>query len=229
MRVLDLFREFDTDGSGRVDKPEWRAAWKTIGPNFPVGVVDEAFDIFDPDKSGTIEFGELDKLLRRKASDMWASLKQRKNGATSPPADQTDAEGLGRGEFKSNMQIKADDFYEADKDGNTELEYDEFVTMLRTRDAKAEPPVERSEVRHVHVYVRLIHIHVYVRGADMCRRQGRAASRALRGATYTYVYIYIHIDGWQLVGNGETHLHTTYTYTGREVPDFVRTHQPWAL
>jgi len=145
VRVLDLFREFDTDGSGRVDKPEWRAAWKTIGPNFPVGVVDEAFDIFDPDKSGTIEFGELDKLLRRKASDMWASLKQRKNGATSPPADQTDAEGLGRGEFKSNMQIKADDFYEADKDGNTELEYDEFVTMLRTRDAKAEPPLERSE------------------------------------------------------------------------------------
>jgi len=144
VRVLDLFREFDTDGSGRVDKPEWRAAWKTIGPNFPTNVVDDAFDIFDPDKSGSIEFGELDKLLRRKASDMWATLK-RKNGATSPPADQTDAEGLGRGEFKSNMQIKADDFYEADQDGNTELEYDEFCAMLRKRDAKAEPPVERSE------------------------------------------------------------------------------------
>jgi len=65
MRIVDLFREWDEDGDGTVDKKEFRRAMPLIGFDVPRKEIDALFDEWDPDGSGTIELGELTKFLRR--------------------------------------------------------------------------------------------------------------------------------------------------------------------
>ena len=172
-RVLDLFREFDSSQDGKISKKEFREAFAIMGPDFPAHVVDETFDLFDPDKSGEIEFAELDKFLRRAsgapqppapkgglsgpggkrnslqtggklaAAGAAAKMLSKKGSPTKPAVappppvdvDPTDTEGQGKGEFTSNMRIRADDFFNADNDGNTELDFDEFTKMISQRRA----------------------------------------------------------------------------------------------
>jgi len=141
-----------------------------MGPDFPPEVVEQLFDDFDPDKSGEIEFGELDKFLRRSSSPAGAAagpagklgiggaaaklaskgkmvkglanLKGKKGAGAGAEADATDVAGSGKRDFTSNMKIRSDDFFKADGDGNTELDYEEFSKMYVNRqlaDGKAEP------------------------------------------------------------------------------------------
>ena len=59
MRLIDLFREWDDDGNGALDKKEMRAAVAALGYEAPKFAIDELFDMIDVDKSGWIEFHEL--------------------------------------------------------------------------------------------------------------------------------------------------------------------------
>jgi len=169
-RVMDLFRDMDTDRDGRISKKDFRKAFLEMGPDFPPEVVEQLFDDFDPDKSGEIEFGELDKFLRRSSSPAGAAagpagklgiggaaaklaskgkmvkglanLKGKKGAGAGAEADATDVAGSGKRDFTSNMKIRSDDFFKADGDGNTELDYEEFSKMYVNRqlaDGKAEP------------------------------------------------------------------------------------------
>ena len=52
VRILDLFREWDEDGDGRVTKKEFRNAMPLIGLDAPVETVDALFDSFDEDGQG---------------------------------------------------------------------------------------------------------------------------------------------------------------------------------
>ena len=65
VRVIDLFREWDDDASGTVDKREFRRAMPLLGLDVPRAEVDRLFETFDPDGTGTITFDELHALLRR--------------------------------------------------------------------------------------------------------------------------------------------------------------------
>uniref|UniRef100_A0A7S3BR19 EF-hand domain-containing protein n=1 Tax=Haptolina ericina TaxID=156174 RepID=A0A7S3BR19_9EUKA len=65
VRVIDLFREWDEDGDGVIDKLEFRRALPMLGLHAPLETVDALFDSFDLDGSGTIGFKELNRLLRR--------------------------------------------------------------------------------------------------------------------------------------------------------------------
>ena len=65
VRVIDLFREWDDDASGTVDKREFRRAMPLLGLDVPRAEVDRLFETFDPDGTGTITFDELHTLLRR--------------------------------------------------------------------------------------------------------------------------------------------------------------------
>ena len=49
VRVIDLFRDWDDDENGRVDKKEFRKAMKALGLDVPRKEVDGLFDTFDPD------------------------------------------------------------------------------------------------------------------------------------------------------------------------------------
>lgn len=63
-RVIDLFREWDDDGSGEIDKKEFRQALKAMGVDADTEDVNALFDSFDADGGGTIEFAELNAALR---------------------------------------------------------------------------------------------------------------------------------------------------------------------
>ena len=65
VRVMNLFREWDEDSSGYVDKKEFRKAMPLLGLEVSKKEIDALFDSWDPDKSGKLEFKELDKILRR--------------------------------------------------------------------------------------------------------------------------------------------------------------------
>ena len=43
-RTIDLFRELDADGDGYINKKDWRAGMRVIGPDVPVALLDAAFD-----------------------------------------------------------------------------------------------------------------------------------------------------------------------------------------
>jgi len=63
IRVLDLFRDWDTNGDGQVSKKEFRNAMPALGMDLPIDVVDALFDQYDLDGQGSIEFNELKKML----------------------------------------------------------------------------------------------------------------------------------------------------------------------
>ena len=68
-RVIDVFRACDADESGKVSKREFRAALPTLG--FGAGgrqAIDTLFSTFDLDANGTIEFSELNTMLRYEAA-----------------------------------------------------------------------------------------------------------------------------------------------------------------
>ena len=62
MRVIDLFREWDEDESGTVSKKEFRKAMPMLGLQVSKRDIDALFDSWDPDGSGQLELGELNKV-----------------------------------------------------------------------------------------------------------------------------------------------------------------------
>ena len=65
-RVIDEFREIDTNGNGTVDKREFgEGILRVMGRDSRfVREVDHLFDAFDTDKSGGISYKEFDNALR---------------------------------------------------------------------------------------------------------------------------------------------------------------------
>ena len=66
VRVIDLFRDWDDDGDGKVSKKEFRKAMVALGVDVPRKDVDALFDAFDPDGGGSIDYSELNKALKRR-------------------------------------------------------------------------------------------------------------------------------------------------------------------
>ena len=63
-RISDTFREFDKDQSGKIDKREFRLALQKLGVVAHKSDYDLTFDSLDNDRSGTIEYEELNEHLR---------------------------------------------------------------------------------------------------------------------------------------------------------------------
>ena len=80
VRVVDLFREWDDDNTGSVDKTEFRRGMTELGLEVPVAEVDKLFEAMDPDGSGSLTLAELNKQLRKK-TEIAAALQV---GAGSP-------------------------------------------------------------------------------------------------------------------------------------------------
>ena len=68
VRVVDLFREWDEDGDGTVSKKEFGKALRAMGVAAEKADYDALFDTFDADKSGVLEYSELNRALRRGGS-----------------------------------------------------------------------------------------------------------------------------------------------------------------
>ena len=58
-RVIDLFRQWDTDGDGVITKKEFREAMPKMGYEGDLSELDKLFASWDDDGSGEIDFNEL--------------------------------------------------------------------------------------------------------------------------------------------------------------------------
>jgi len=65
MRVMDLFREWDTNCDGHVSIDEFKRALRRLGLVCHNDAVEGLFEEFDLDRNGAISFRELNKQLRR--------------------------------------------------------------------------------------------------------------------------------------------------------------------
>jgi hypothetical protein len=72
--VCDLFKKWDEDKSGTIDKGEFARAIRSFGIDVPRPEVDKLFDSLDEDGSGSLEYKELNTMLR-KGTGSEASLK----------------------------------------------------------------------------------------------------------------------------------------------------------
>jgi len=70
VRVIDLFRDWDDDQSGSIDKKEFRRSIAALGYKAPAKDVDAIFDEMDKDRSGSVDYHELNKVLRRGDASM---------------------------------------------------------------------------------------------------------------------------------------------------------------
>ena len=63
-RVMDLFREWDTDGDGEVSRKEFHKAMPMLGFEATKKDINELFDSWDKDGGGSLDFRELQKILK---------------------------------------------------------------------------------------------------------------------------------------------------------------------
>ena len=73
VRVIDLFREWDTDGDGEVSRKEFHKAMPMLGFDASKKEIDALFDSWDPDGGGSIDFKELQRALRGDAAPSGAA------------------------------------------------------------------------------------------------------------------------------------------------------------
>ena len=69
-RVIDVFKDWDDDGNGMVNRTEFRKALSVLGLRVERAVAEELFDSFDADGSGEIDYMELHQQLRSGAIDI---------------------------------------------------------------------------------------------------------------------------------------------------------------
>ena len=116
--LIDLFREWDDDGNGALDKKEWRKGFATLGYDAPQKDVDAIFDSINEDGNGFVEFSELKvalsgKRIRAKAAEAKAKEKRASLGG---------------------------------KKGQGSLDFDEFCILVRGRE-EGDIPVEELKAR----------------------------------------------------------------------------------
>ena len=75
VKLMDLFREWDVDGNGAIDKKEFRQAVAALGYDVPKAEMNAAFDQLDHSGDGFIEYDEFKAALS----------KHSKKGKAAPP------------------------------------------------------------------------------------------------------------------------------------------------
>jgi len=83
---MDLFRDWDENQDGLISVQEFVKAMAPLGLEVTREEATELFDEFDPDGSGTIEFKELNALLRRKV-DVTAEKRAKRLAASRSSPD----------------------------------------------------------------------------------------------------------------------------------------------
>ena len=82
-RVLDLFKKWDADNSGTVDRTEFRKALRVLKIPGTNAEIDMLFDMWDADGGGSIEYTEILKAVH--SGRRFDRLQKRKAGPPLPP------------------------------------------------------------------------------------------------------------------------------------------------
>ena len=97
VKLIDLFREWDVDGNGAIDKKEFRRGVAALGYDAPRKEVDALFDSMDVDSasgsSGFIEYDEFKKALSERAVKEATRAVKKANSAKNVSAEKRTEEG----------------------------------------------------------------------------------------------------------------------------------------
>jgi len=142
-RVIEVFQVFDEDGSGQIDRHEFRKAVKALGfVDIRDAEIDKVFDDFDEDESGELDYRELNKKLRQFAGlevEQRYKLRRRAGGkrgaalSTAIKVDHTSdvpMEAQLRKILAKNAVRVVDIFHSWDEDGNGIIEKQEFYQAM---------------------------------------------------------------------------------------------------
>ena len=85
IRVVEVFFQVDTDGSGEMDKMEFEEALQMMGLTLPIDDMVLAFDELDQDKGGTIDIEEF--MGRMRLEQKWRRAREHKKRGIDPDDD----------------------------------------------------------------------------------------------------------------------------------------------
>ena len=144
VRLIDLFREWDDDGNGAIDKKELRTAVSALGYSAPKAAIDALFDSIDDNGNGWIEFHELKEALSdrgvkkhaqaHKAKAKGSPSKAQPGKAVAAEAVADDVAGTGEEDFEAGMRQNAAERDAADADNDGKLDFAEFCQFVRDRE-----------------------------------------------------------------------------------------------
>ena len=154
-RVSDLFRAWDTNGDGKISRTEFRRAMEFLKLPSTDAEIDELFDKFDRDGSGSLNFKELQKeiqLARKRAS---SPSRPAPLSPTSPSAAKFSVQQQELDDLKASLELaeraRRRDVAEKQEelDAQSELVGQQAATidMLRRQLAAAQTGSEASELK----------------------------------------------------------------------------------
>lgn len=153
-RVIDLFRSWDRAGNGRISKLELRRAVLAVGYDAPRADVDALFDSIDVDRSGTIEYRELYRVLKPDAAvtldpllmpggageiALRAQLYSKERAANTAIASKAIASKAVASVASAGAQVQG----QVDQSGETTVRTE--LSLARARAAEAEARADRLE------------------------------------------------------------------------------------
>eukprot|EP01118_Nematostelium_gracile_P019968 TRINITY_DN949_c0_g1_i2.p2 TRINITY_DN949_c0_g1~~TRINITY_DN949_c0_g1_i2.p2 ORF type:complete len:157 (+),score=48.53 TRINITY_DN949_c0_g1_i2:90-560(+) len=134
------FRLFDKNGDGKITHSELRDAMKKLGVDLSKKEVTELIKSVDKNKNGTVEFDEFVELMKDSFGEPSAEDEENKlreafkvfdrNGDGSISKDELVQvmKNLGR---KLTKQEAEDMLKSADTDGNGQIDYEEFIRLMK--------------------------------------------------------------------------------------------------
>ncbi|XP_006838050.2 caltractin [Amborella trichopoda] len=135
--IKEAFELFDTDGSGTIDAGELTVAMRALGFEMTDEQIKQMIADVDKDGSGAIDFDEFVHMMTAKMGERdtkeelmkaFSIIDQDKNGKISVLDIQRCAKELGEKFTVAEIQEMIE---EADRNGDGEVDTDEFVRMMR--------------------------------------------------------------------------------------------------
>jgi hypothetical protein len=146
-RVIDLFHDWDDDGSGTIDQREFRQAMPLLGLDAPRVALDELFRSWDFDRSGSIAIHEFHALLRPGGADDGGATAARV-ARESEPAKEGPYKG---GHHPTNSKRNESKLLKLDIDEASEMTYADQIRAALAQNAvrgrAPEPARLRSRAR----------------------------------------------------------------------------------
>jgi calmodulin len=144
-KMDDLFKKWDVDGNGQIDKGEFRRAVKALGESADDALCDAVFDEYDVDGSGEIEYKEYvryslrDALNRSRTRVM--DLFRKLDGDASGCVDKTEfRQGVRQIGFDAPVESLDAVFDDMDADGSGSIDFTELNVQLRQGARVTLPP-----------------------------------------------------------------------------------------
>lgn len=134
-----MFRDWDEDGNGAIDKKEFRKAIAALGYDVPRKELDAVFVSLDDTGDGFIEYGELKAALSKHSKKVKSKAPPKKQPSAkqveaAAPAADGDVGGTGEEDFEVGMKQNAMERDAADADQDGKLDFAEFCQFVRDRE-----------------------------------------------------------------------------------------------